>query len=256
MHAYCVVDSIRELHETTALQSDFLRPEARFYLLYGASRRAKSIWSSLRRLLYLIDPSRSDPPPRDEVSEASQCLNVIYIDIRGLLDNLAWALLKGFADDKAQSLGPTDIHLFSGKFLKLIPLIGLLDLSDEFREWHRDMKERRDPAAHRIPLSVVPALLGPSEQAKYRELYQQFQGELNSAARSWREGGDPKVRFKRADELSNELENIGTFFPLFSHHPEEGAIKIYPTVPQDVGMLVKLSRKVLSLMRSASGQAS
>ena len=68
-----------------------------------------------------------------------------------------------------------------------------------YRDWHRELKARRDPAAHRIPLTVPPAIFAPDQFDQYETL----EGEIQEAVGSH--------DFARADRLRAEQCNIGTF---------------------------------------------
>jgi hypothetical protein len=99
--------------------------------------------------------------------------------------------------------------------------------------WHTDLKNRRDPPAHRILLYVPPAILSPEEQERYAALDKQISGTKSEQER--------KV-------LSAQQRRIGTFMPYFIHHPDEGRMAIYPTVPQDIANLIKVAKLVPTVL--------
>lgn len=53
-----------------------------------------------------------------------------------------------------------------------------------------------------------------------------------------------KGEFKRAIELENEQERLGTFRSYFLHDPDDGGCPIYPTIPTDVGRLLKIAKAI------------
>ncbi len=217
-------------------------------LRFGAARRTKFIWLSLRQLLGLIPPDRTEPLPSDDVDEAARDLNVIYINIRGTLDNFAWCLVYLFGEEKTRRFPPMKIHLFGSDFHKDANLREVAEFVNGFAEWNKELKARRDPAAHRIPLSVPPAVLNEAAQKEYARLSAEHTEVSNAAARAVGEGADSSALFEKATLLHDRLQRVGAFSPVFAHHLDEGATKIYPFVPQDIGKLVKVVRGLTDII--------
>jgi hypothetical protein len=94
------------------------------------------------------------------------------------------------------------------------------------------MRERRNPSAHTIPLSIPPAIHDQSSISRYRELEAQM-AEAQEA-----------LNTERWSELRNEQDQLGKFFPFFIHHPDEVATPIYPTVPEDLGNMARLTTEL------------
>ena len=247
MHVYCVVDAIRDLH-LDAIQTSFaLRKEpAADQMRFGVARRTKFIWLSLRELFSLAYPDRTEPLPGDDVERCAQALNEIYINIRGTLDNLARSLLLEFREMGTDGLSPMEIGLFHTKVRSESCLPGLSDIVEKFDDWNRELREKRDPAAHRIPLSVPPTALTPDAQEEYDALCAQWTEAANAVA--GKSGEEFELARGRADALHDALERVGQFLPLFVHDPAEKPIPIYPTVPGDVGALVRVSRQTIALI--------
>jgi hypothetical protein len=166
------------------------------------------------------------------------------------LDNLAWLLLDLFANDRTRNLAPMKVGLFSNEFLKDQNLADVAKFMEPFQEWNRELSSRRDPAAHRIPLSVPPAIIDAETKDKYQRVSKEYSNAINDAfesASNW-EVAEPK--FEKAHALHERLETIGKFVPLFVHHPDTGAMKIYPTVPQDIGQLVRVTRGIFEITKA------
>lgn len=153
--------------------------EAYHQLVFGAARRSKILWTAFRQLYRLISPDRTSPLPLDDVFEAARALNDIYIHLRGMQDNYAWALLYLFGGDASKQLNQGDVSLFSKKFTNVQPIAEFVDIVKPFSDWNTELKAMRDPVAHRIPLSVPPAILDEADQKKYAEV-----NELYNAAQS------------------------------------------------------------------------
>lgn len=92
-------------------------------------------------------------------------LNAYYLNLAGSLDNLAWALV--YHHELEININEDDpkqrkfAQLLDKNFLQKIKQRGLTSLHSkiqEFRDWYWDMREFRDPAAHRIPVLVPGAI--------------------------------------------------------------------------------------------------
>jgi hypothetical protein len=160
-HALCVTDAIRDVYidvvDLTLRDGDLRNPgnlNAVFYLRHGVARRTIAIWHSLRNLVDLIHPDRTEPLTSDSVHEAATALNVIYINIRGTLDNFAWCLRYLFDGETMTKLRPAQVDLFGKRFLENQELNDVATFLCEFRAWNQDLRRRRDPAA---PYTLVGA---------------------------------------------------------------------------------------------------
>ncbi len=248
-HTLLVSDAVRDaIFTVVTLAQSVESEEAKTQLNFGVARRTKFIWLSLRRLFGLIAPDRNEPLPSDDVEKAAQDLNAIYINIRGTLDNLAWCLVDLFCEEKTQRLLPVKIDLFGAEFLKDANLREVAEFVNGSADWNRELKARRNPAAHRIPLSVPPAFLNAAAQKEYARISAEYTEVSNAAARAVGEGADSSVLFEKATLLNDRLQRVGTFSPVFVHHLDEGATKIYPLVPQDIGQLVKIVRGLTDII--------
>jgi len=250
MHALSIFDAIRDVHlDAVSLGHRVARPEAKLQLQFGVGRRTKFLWLSLQHLVGLVHPGRTEPLAHDDVEQAAQDLNAIYINIRGTLDNLAWCLLDLFGEQRTRDIAKTTpqiVSLFGKGFLKDQNLGAIAMVMNGFDEWNRDLRTRRDPAAHRIPLSVPPALLDVDTLESYKGTQQEWVEASTAALKAANEGADSSALFQKAEELNTKLESIGSFRPLFVHHPDDGAMSIYPTVPQDIGQLVRIARELFA----------
>lgn len=233
IHSLLVRDALRSVQYTAATIAPTLsNEEAKFFMLHGPGRRLGMIWVSYSNILDHIATDRIEPLPQDDVATISRDLNVIYINIPGVLDNYAWCLLHQVATDKTKKLPPVKVGLFSRDFMDDSNLTSLRPLLEEFGNWHKELKTRRDPAVHRIPLYVPPAVLNPEELDRYRELEDQIADAFNNQD------------FEQVEELNDQQGKIGTFMSCFLHHPDDDIIPIYPTVPQDIANLIKIVKRV------------
>jgi len=250
MHALSICDAIRDIHfDAATLSHSVKNPEANFHMRFGIARRAKFIWLSIRGVLGLVMPDRTEPLPHDEVEKIARDLNVIYINIRGTLDNLAWLLLDLFASDKTRNLPPVKISLFGNEYLKDGNLADIAKFIKPYEDWNGELSGKRDPAAHRIPLSVIPAIIDSETKDEYQRTMEEYNNMIGDAFRDSANWEIAEPKFEKAHALHEKLESIGKFAPLFVHHPDEGAMKIYPTVPQNIGQLVRITRGIFEITR-------
>lgn len=219
--------------------------DAYHHLVFGAVRRSRMIWGAMRQIHHLIPPNRREPLPHDDVFEAARALNDIYIHSLGILDNYAWALIYLFGDDSLRKLNRNDVGLFARKFVSSGVLSDFHKITSEYVRWNRELRELRDPVAHRIPLSVPPALLDEEDQNRYADMTDTY----NAAQRQFFESIQNRAPQFEIDAASAEVEaihdrlqKIGKLVPVIVHDPNDGGTRIYPTVPQDNGILVKLVR--------------
>lgn len=252
LHCYSVLDASLDIHTQILSLGQIIGPgEAYHHLVFGAGRRSKMIWVAFRELFGIIQPDRKQPLPHDQVAEAARALNDIYIHMRGMLDNFAWTIAQLFGDDDLKSLHQNDIGFFARKFRRNGSISDFIDITEPFSDWEREIKERRDPIAHRIPLSVPPSILTADDHELYAEKQREW-SEANAGMLALMQSGGSMEEIDAASShgkaLFRELDNIGTFVPIIIHNPDDGGVKIYPTVPEDMGKLVNLSRQLLNLI--------
>ncbi|MDP3655919.1 MAG: hypothetical protein Q8R45_03000 [Brevundimonas sp.] len=248
LHALGVNDALvevmtRAIHVARAYEGS----DAGYQLTQGFGRRLKFIWLSTRSLLSVCPPDRTKPMSSDEVETTARDLNVIYINIRGCLDNLAWALPSALA--YAGAIKPMAVDIFSSKYLTGIGGDAFNPVVEPYRTWAKEIATRRNPAAHRIPLSVPPSILDRTTSGDFQRAYQRFQEAQATAFAACRQGHYPEAEFAAARAAFEATETIGVFVPVFVHHPEDGHTPIYPTVPADVGQLLGLSTSIIEEMR-------
>lgn len=247
MHALCVVQAALDIQVEACLLFPKLKNKTAIAnLRFGIGRRTKQIWLGLRTLLDVVHPEHTDPLQHESVEEVSRDLNAIYINIRGALDNLAWCLAGEFGSVDAEKLNPTSVYLFGKEFLKDKSLAEFAGFLNSFADWSRDLKDRRDPSAHRIPLSVPPAILDKAAQEEYARLQAAHDETLNAAYAAHDDQEERLKLLQKAHEISDEQSRVGVFKPLFGHDPAVGHMPIYPTVPEDIGKIILICRGLFS----------
>jgi hypothetical protein len=230
------------LHVHDALRDEFTlsvgsaqglsKLQARHFALYGVGRRYGILWSAFRSILEAVPVDRTTPLTGDEGKAVSRDLNTIYINIVGVIDNYAWVLRHEMGSAAIRALPANRVGLFSKAYLKDPCFAPLAPRLKPFQAWFTELRSRRDPAAHQIPLYVPPTALDPEDLQSYR----QIEAEIASLT--------PLQEFTRIDELNKEQEGLGVFVSKFMHHPDEPLIPFYPTIPQDLAQLIRISSAV------------
>lgn len=231
-HSLVVMDALKDsfiriIDATNALKIQ----NAVFYLRFGAGRRLKMMWDAYRNLIHIAYPERNTPLDGEETAEITRDINTIYMNIRGVLDNFAWCLLYEFDKDSANELnerGRAKVGIFSHCVTSCEALSEIRDSLLAHKKWGDEVRDRRDPVAHRIPLYVPPTHLQDGEYDKYSNKFDEF----FSASEA--------LDFEKADVFIKQLDEVGTFVPIFMHHPNDGPISLYPIMPNDVVHVIEI----------------
>lgn len=164
-------------------------------------------------------------------------LNSIYIDLLGLMDNYAWTLTHQFGSKASLAANRMQIGLFKATLARDPVLCSVIEEIRTFSPWEKQVKERRNPAAHSMPPYVPPASFTPVNTVEYERL-----GNLASLA--LREG-----QLERYKELQDAQWRVGSFLSKFLHDPSGPVDDIYPTIPTDLGNAILVGRIVHTFIR-------
>lgn len=223
-----------ELSRSVLLASEVQTVGASHYLRFGVGRRLSSIWRAYRKLMSIAPPDRNEPLTCEEADELTDDLNSLYMNIRGTMDNLAWALLLEHAPEALDTYRKK--HKGRDPLVALLPEMfegqahfpELLNTLECHKAWAHDFKSRRDPVAHRIPLYIPAQVLTPAEASEYKENMTQF----------WVANADRD--FGTREEIKEKVARLGRFVPLFVLEPDQNPMPIYPTVSDDIAHLVTI----------------
>lgn len=197
---------------------------------YGVRTRCRMLLDSFGTLCYTIDVGREQPLGLEENYTCNQAINLIYLNIRGVLDNLACVFFYEKERHLLDKLNLRDLdkHLFNKKIHDNSNYKSFWEKIESFKDWYElELKKRRDPVAHKMPLYVIRQILNLAQKEKYDQHHTEF---LNS--------------YKQRDcvgvgEAVDKLQNLGKFVPLFAHAPNE-VYKVYPTVTTDLGKMIQI----------------
>lgn len=240
-HALSVFNPLRDWFVNAVTLAQRLRnSDAKYYMQYGAGRRLSMIFYGYMRISQIVHPERESPLSHDEHQELSVDINVIYMNLRGILDNFAWCMLYEKDSSLINQIHANDIGLFSKAFRKKFSLFSNIQTDiQKHDKWFEDLKDKRDPVAHRIPLYIPSSIVTPDEAKLHEELHEKF---LQDAA---------KLDFESADSAFQQMDKIGKFGGFFVHHPHGPFIPLYPTLPTDMAHLIKIGNTVEAFLLGA-----
>lgn len=233
-HTFYVFNPLRDwCVNASNLARQLQNKHAQYYMQYGAGRRLNMIFYCYGRISQIAHPKREEPLKHNEQLELSVDINVIYMYIRGVLDNFAWCILYEREPNLINQIHPNDIGLFSKKFRKKFSLFSKIETDiGKHDEWFEELKEKRDPAAHRIPLYIPPSTVTPNEAECHEELYKKFLNEVEN------------LDFDSSDSTFQQIDKIGKFEGVFAHHPDGPLIDLYPVLPTDIAHLIRVGNTV------------
>lgn len=175
--------------------------------LRGCAQRCQMMQMARLDILEACEGERPTIDPY-EATRLNLYLNSFYINLLGGLDNLSWATthqlgLKAPVDEtdwKTRRFCTPSNREFIDALKQSKPVTG--ELLDEMQPWLIDLKQFRDPAAHRKPLSLPRGILTEDEG-------RQFTGLSKEASQTL--VGDSWDEYYR---LTAEADALGRFVPL------------------------------------------
>jgi hypothetical protein len=214
----------------------------------GIARRLELMRTSRVRILEIAAPGRTKGLSLDETAEINVDVNSYYVQLRGALDNLAWALhyqygLLGPGDEASLDIR-RKCDLFGRSFLaaleKVLP--GLAAFCRERLEWATELKTLRDPIAHRIPLYAAPGVVQGDEFAKVQALHADADAAFKAGDR---EVGMAKIR---------EAREVGRFHPVIVTSSPTGltVLDLHHTIGRDQSMFLDIAEATCNAMNIES----
>lgn len=182
-----------ELLEESLRNAPGLRLEAIRHIREGFNRRLLMMQCSRIKLREKTKRAGDQPLNPYEVEELNVHLNSYYLNLRGCFDNLAWALNYQFSIVEAEESrrNRSRCNLFGKEFLDALDRLRptLRQSLRNYEEWAAELKKLRDPAAHRLPLSVVGGCLPTDSTSEFQKLW------AKAAAPRSELGGKPRSYF-------------------------------------------------------------
>jgi hypothetical protein len=116
-----------------------LNSKAQQYFFYGVGRRLRMVLAAYCGVFDTVEADRKEPLPLTEMAAVSRDLNVIYINIRGILDNYAWSVYHEKGMSKTEKLKDTEVGLFIKAFRNNAHLKNLKAMLDTNMDWNTDL---------------------------------------------------------------------------------------------------------------------
>ena len=194
-----LVSKISELSKNLKVE------KAKEYLFHGVLRRLNVIERCVENIYSTFPLERKELLSDDELKDVDINLHAFFVNIFGLLDNLAWVLVY----EKRLKIDKQNVGLYKTQTYFAKPFRDYLNL-DRIKKWHDEyLKNYRDALSHRIPLYVPPKAL-TSEERIQTELIEE---QLNDGIRS--------RDYSAIDNLHDKEEKIGSPSPFFIHSISE-----------------------------------
>jgi hypothetical protein len=133
------------------------------HLRSGICFRGLLLQESIRMLINGINNIDTDTFAIDQINVA---INSIYINIRGIIDNISWVLKYEYSIN----ISVNNVFIGNEKFRKKLEEKGCQTTKiNVFDDWLKELKEKRDPITHRLPLYIPDKIIDNSDDAKKAE---------------------------------------------------------------------------------------
>ncbi len=179
--------------------------EAKEYLTHGVMRRMGIIKRSIENVFTIFPIERIKLLSMDELRDVDINLHAFYINIFGLLDNMAWVFIH--EKQLTAEISKMSVGLYKKKMQKyLMEEFRHYLNSERMKKWHTEyLKNYRDALSHRIPLYVPPKTLTPEQASQVEQIE-------NKIADCW----DP-LDLDMIEKLHKEHDSIGDICFLIKH---------------------------------------
>ncbi len=229
--SYSVISPLGEIILISSQKSTKTK-QAHLHLRNGVCFRCSLIEEAYRLLLDGIENLKYE---ETKLMEVNIYINSIYINIRGIIDNLSW-YLKYELNISTKSENQIDLK---GKIFRkeLVEKGFNIDRIQRFDDWFSEIKKKRDPIAHRLPLYIPYRIITDKKDAENaQKLYKEADNKLCNADKTW-------------TSSLFDARNIGEFKPtILKTDTETGEITIYPiekNIESDLENIKDLVKEIL-----------
>jgi hypothetical protein len=145
------------------------------HLKEGFNRRVLMLDAGLHFIDETVSLQGGEPLSVYVATDLAIHLNAFYLNLCGALDNLAWALQyehQLFPGVGETSLKRQRVNLFNNKFLDALDAVAATVATGirHHLQWNSDLRNLRDPAAHRIPIYAVPGVVTGQQRNEFQHL--------------------------------------------------------------------------------------
>lgn len=132
------------------------------YMSQGGVRRLNIICRCIENIFLIFPVDREDLLTKDELKDISINLHAFFVNIFGLLDNLAWVVV--YEKKQADSIKKKEVGLYKAKTQELFTDTFNAYLNLNMKKWYREhLQNFRDSLSHRVPLYVPPMCIDPKD---------------------------------------------------------------------------------------------
>lgn len=214
---------------------------AKEYLFHGVARRLDVIERCVENIYSIFPLRREKLLCRDELKDVDINLHAFFINIFGLLDNMAWVAV--YETNGLKEINKKGVGLYKAETQECLS-DGFKEYlnTDTMKKWHDEyLKNYRDALSHRIPLYVPPKNLKPEQ----KEQEASFDQKLRQAIKS--------QNFDEMSILQEEMDKIGGPAPFFMHSLSETDNKIvmlHAQVITDFGTVEEIVEKFSAMFKT------
>lgn len=214
---------------------------AKEYLFHGVARRLDVVERCVENIYLIFPLRRKKLLCRDELKDVDINLHAFFINIFGLLDNMAWVAV--YETNESRKINKNGIGLYKAETQEFLG-DGFKEYlnTDTMKKWHNEyLKNYRDALSHRIPLYVPPKNLNPEQ----KEQEEGFDQKLRQAIKS--------QNFNEMNVLQKEMDKIGDPAPFFMHSLSETDNKIvmlHAQVITDFGTVEEIVEKFCEMFKT------
>lgn len=192
------------------------------YLMEGVARRLGTLTRCINNIFIISPPNQIEHLSKEALIDVNINLHAFFINISGLLDNLAWVFVHEndlLGESKNGKIPRIRVGLFNVATQKHLKheLRNYLN-TESMMSWYENYsKIYRDTLAHRIPLYVPPSLLSEADLKQYRNIEEQIKtlGFSNISD------------INKRHELYDSQKNLGQASHVFAHSLNEGSRPVY-----------------------------
>ncbi|MCA3446981.1 MAG: hypothetical protein INF93_09725 [Rhodobacter sp.] len=199
------------------IANDYIRS----ILLYGAARRASSIFRSITKLPRVAPLGRESPLSQEEMTEVNDCLLLLYVHYIGVIDAFSIAYTR--VVPSLERCKERYADLLTEKFRSKIGSSELEKIFTQNDAWLFRVKDKLlNRFVHRVPPYVPPSVFRPAHKEEFDRLSEE--GSRALAKRDMNLYG----------EIEEEKERLGEFFPWICFIDDNEFMPFHSTVLDDL----------------------
>ena len=208
-------DTIKKTFQKAVL---FKNDHAKRHLIEGCARRQTMMQTS--RVKIFTRTKNKSPLSIFEVDIYTIFLDAYYFNLRGALDNIAWALTYEFdletITDEEKVIRKIDLFKCTCNKIEMKNK-NIYKIIKKYTLWNNEVKKIRDPIAHRIPVCFYGNVLTEDELLLQNSIYD----DINCIfCIDWKNNYNYYI--EKIGDLQSEAQSIGNFLPFIDLSSDDG----------------------------------